>query len=349
VNGPTRHIKAKRRGDANLAMPPRINPVPPDRERPLWSVMIPTFDCARFLEETLRSVLAQDPGPGQMEIWVVDDASTADDPAAIVNGIGGARVRFHRNPRNLGAIGNFNRCVELSRGHLVHILHGDDFVAPGFYRHLADMASAYEADALFACRAFIVDENGVLETVTPRVTWLERGGRDAQDLLQDNYLRTPGVVVRREFYERHGGFRPQLVHCADWEMWVRCIVEGGGVVGKQALAYYRASSSNDTAKLARKAENIEDYLRLIRIFQNYPGFDRRQFVERTAAIAYSQWKYFAEAGDVDAVEANRRIYRTAVPFGLQTRKIFSGITRRVQDFFYYYNKVDVINGCGLRK
>ena len=306
--------------------------MPPDGERPLWSVMIPTFNCARFLEEALRSVLAQDPGPERMEIRVIDDASTGDDPAAVVNGIAGHRVRFYRNPRNLGAIGNFNRCVELSRGHLIHILHGDDFVAPGFYRQLADLASRHQSRALFASRAFIVDEAGVLETVTPRVTWLECGGRNARDLLQNNYLRTPAVVVRRSFYEKHGGFHPQLVHCADWEMWVRCIVEGGGVVGTQALAYYRRSFSNDTMKLARKAKNIEDYSRLLEIFDRYPGFNRDEFVKRTAAIAYSQWKYFQEAGDVDAMGANRQAYRNVAPFKLRTRGICRKIIRLADGF-----------------
>ena len=42
---------------------------------PLWSVMIPTFHCARFLRQTLESVLSQDPGPDVMQIEVVDDCS----------------------------------------------------------------------------------------------------------------------------------------------------------------------------------------------------------------------------------------------------------------------------------
>jgi Glycosyl transferase family 2 len=43
--------------------------------RPLWSVMIPTFHCARFLHQTLESVLSQDPGPDVMQIEIVDDCS----------------------------------------------------------------------------------------------------------------------------------------------------------------------------------------------------------------------------------------------------------------------------------
>jgi glycosyltransferase involved in cell wall biosynthesis len=51
--------------------------------RPRWSVMIPTHNCARYLRETLTSVLAQDPGPDVMQIEVVDDHSTKDDPEQV--------------------------------------------------------------------------------------------------------------------------------------------------------------------------------------------------------------------------------------------------------------------------
>src|SRR5262249_49179546 len=52
-----------------------IPPVPDGIARPLWSVMIPTFNCASYLRETLRSVLTQDPGRDVMQIEVVDDCS----------------------------------------------------------------------------------------------------------------------------------------------------------------------------------------------------------------------------------------------------------------------------------
>src|SRR5688572_27849490 len=77
-----------------------IPPVPDGVARPFWSVMIPTYHCARFLRQTLESVLIQDPGPVWMQIEVVDDGSILDDPGAVVAEVGQGRVHFYRQAQN---------------------------------------------------------------------------------------------------------------------------------------------------------------------------------------------------------------------------------------------------------
>ena len=126
--------------DATL---PPIAGVGDPAARPRWSVMIPTYNCADTLERTLRSVLDQDPGPVAMQIEVVDDCSTRDDPEAVVRKVAGSRVAFARQPRNGGHVHNFNACLNRAQGRLVHILHGDDWVKDGFYSRLE---TAFEAN-----------------------------------------------------------------------------------------------------------------------------------------------------------------------------------------------------------
>src|SRR5277367_2379258 len=112
--------------------PPRIAPVECGIHRPFWSVMIPTYNCANYLATTLRSVLAQAPDASAMQIEVVDDCSTKDDPAAVVSKLGRGRVGFFQQPHNVGISANFNSCIRRGKGEWIHILHGDDLVLPGF-------------------------------------------------------------------------------------------------------------------------------------------------------------------------------------------------------------------------
>ena len=129
-----------------------------DTARPRWSVMIPTYNCGRYLEEALRSVLAQDWGPEAMQIEVVDDHSTAEDPEEMIARLGGGRIDFHRQPENLGVVGNLNTCLQRSRGEVGHLLHGDDYVLEGFYRTMDnDLREHPEAGAAY-CRHVYVDE-----------------------------------------------------------------------------------------------------------------------------------------------------------------------------------------------
>lgn len=289
---------------------PRIDPVPPGVARPFWSVMIPTFNCARLLVETLRGVLAQDPGPRWLQIEVVDDCSTRDDPAQVVREVGRGRVGFHRQPHNVGVARNFNACLRRATGHLVHVLHGDDRVLPGFYERVELAAHRHPEVGFLYARTFITDEAGGIEALGPRVPALERPSRDAGPFLYGNVFFTPGVVVRRAFYEAQGGFLEHLVHTADWEMWVRAIAGAGGLVLNEPLACYRMFAANDTGRLARGAENLRDWLRAGAVFAaRYRGFDPARFREAVAWNAGVQAQRFRRQGDLEAALANEALAR----------------------------------------
>ena len=83
--------------------PPIINPVLDKRNRPLWSVMIPVFNCSEFLVDALQSVLVQDMGKDRMQIEVLDDNSTDTDVKALVEKIGNGRVTYYKQPQNVGS------------------------------------------------------------------------------------------------------------------------------------------------------------------------------------------------------------------------------------------------------
>jgi glycosyltransferase involved in cell wall biosynthesis len=291
--------------------PPPIAPVPAGIHRPLWSVMIPTFNCAKYLRQTLESVLAQDPGPEQMQIEVVDDCSTKDDPEAVVRELGNGRVVFYRKPKNEGAIANFNTCIERSRGHLIHILHGDDYVLPGFYDEILKLRSACPTTGLIACRNFVVDESNIIRTVSNRTIELESGGHCARAFYYENSLQFSGVVVRRDFYELHGGFIAALVHTADCEMWVRVVSTGGGIVSSNVLSVYRHFETNDTGKLMQTGENLRDLQRMHELFlSKFPDFDRYKAKNRVMLLAFSQYQNFLACGNNVAAELNLQLFHS---------------------------------------
>ena len=293
---------------------PRIAPVAAGVERPLWSVMIPTFNCARYLRQTLESVLAQDPGPSHMQIEVVDDASTEDDPAAVVRDIGRGRVAFHRKTRNAGPTANFNTCVERSTGRLVHILHGDDLISVGYYDTIGELAERHPGLGLYATRCFFADEKLAVLATTDHIRELENPGRSPEPFFYATPIQCAGITVRRSSYEALGGFRPDLVHTADCEMWARVVTARGGVISGEIKATYRIFAANDSGRLAKTADNVRDTCRLNAIFaERYPGFSAQSGRARVSDMAWHQYVKFKLAGEKQAAENNHRLWVELTP------------------------------------
>jgi glycosyltransferase involved in cell wall biosynthesis len=146
--------------------------------------MIPTYNPRpNFLEETLTSVLQQDPGPEQMQIEVVDDGSNDDTASEVTRRVGAGRVMFHHESENQGLANSWNRCVERARGDWVHILHQDDIVLPGFYDLLRKGADIVLSEAES-------NETQGLRLVVPNWTEILRTDPTGE-VLSNTYLRYP--------------------------------------------------------------------------------------------------------------------------------------------------------------
>ena len=141
--------------------PSPVSALPVGLAWPFWSVMIPIYNCREdYLRETLRSVLCQDPGIAEMQIEVLDNCSTVGAPEALVREIGGGRIEYHRQPVNVGIVGNFNACITRACGQWVHILHGDDTVRPDFYSRARKGVVAHPEAGAALCRTIYMDEDG---------------------------------------------------------------------------------------------------------------------------------------------------------------------------------------------
>lgn len=290
----------------------RVDPVPPGLPQPFWSVMIPAYNCGSYLEQTLRSVLAQDPGLERMQIEVIDDASTDRDLEKLVSDVGAGRIAYFRQSRNVGHIANFHTALQRSRGQVIHLLHGDDMVEPGFY---AALEPAFEDETIGAafCASRFMDENGG-DTGTTVDDELRLAGPVADRLdwlASEQRIMTPSIVVRRSVYEVLGGFDRRIKTAEDWEMWVRIAAHYSIWYDPRPLARYRIHSQSHTGRHARSGEDLASSRMAIDIFSKYLPADERHRITRRARSAYSQSglraaRRFIREGDGAAARAQVR-------------------------------------------
>ena len=301
---------------------------------PFCSVMIPTYNPApRQLERALESVLSQDCGAEAMQIEIVDDCSPDVDVQQLVRSAAGDRVRFSRTTKNMGLAGCWNTCVERARGEWVHILHQDDYVLPGFYAEIENIAESHPEIGLIAVRSFYVDDEGVIDALTPRIKDLEEGGNNVAELFYLNQIECPGVAVRRRAYLKHGEFRLDLCYTLDWEMWTRIIGLEGGVVSSKVLACYRMASGNATSRLARTGQTLVDIARLHMLFaQRYKDFNPRNANRKLCDLALKQAWIFHILNDPEGEQASLRFWRRHAPLRAKARR-YGGVFLRGLDSF----------------
>jgi len=270
--------------------PPVIGPVASHVPRPRWSVMIPAYNCLPYLRETLESVLAQAPGPAEMQIAVVDDASTDGDVAALVQAVGQGRVQYYQQPHNVGSLRNFETCLNRATGHWVHLLHGDDCVAPGFYAEIAGLFGQYPAaGAAFTNTADIfMRPTGAEVRERPPVA-------PVAGIIEDMLLRlalgqlleTPSIVVKRSVYEQLGSF--YAVHYGeDWEMWARIAAHFPVAYSPKPLARYRyINSTSISHRHIKTGQNIRDIATVIDLINEHLPAAHRQHLKKSGRRHYA--------------------------------------------------------------
>ena len=126
-------------------------------EAPRYSVLIPAFNHAAFIEEAVLSVLED--GGDQIEVIIVDDGSTDDTPSVLRNIATDDRVAVHTQ-ENQGAHAALNRLLGLARGEFFFILNSDDAFEPGRLQRLADRLEHCPEAAIVCSHLRIIDDRG---------------------------------------------------------------------------------------------------------------------------------------------------------------------------------------------
>ncbi len=191
---------------------------------PSVSTIIPTYNRPAFLREALASVLAQTYRDN--EILVVDDGSTNATRYAtrqIVEEYTRAQtrpIRYLYQPHQ-GVSAARNRGVDASRGEFLAFLDSDDVWQP---EKLAHQVAFFEA--LPTAQICQTQETWIRYgvRVNPRKKHRKPHGDIFVQSLADCLVSPSAVMLRRELFERMGGFDEQLPACEDYDLWLRISV-----------------------------------------------------------------------------------------------------------------------------
>jgi glycosyltransferase involved in cell wall biosynthesis len=210
-------------------------------------LVVPCYRYGHFLRECVESALAQ--AGTDIRILIIDDASP-DNTAEIATDLSkeSSRVTFVRHVTNKGHIATYNEGIEWASADYYMILSADDYLLPGALYRSTKLLEAHPALGFAFGRAItLIDGFGPDSTgpgdceaacrIMPGLDFIRLSGAR-------NIVPTPTAVVRTELQKRVGGYRSELPHSGDMELWFRLAAHSSvGILGS-AQAVYRRHSNN---------------------------------------------------------------------------------------------------------
>lgn len=214
--------------------------------RTLVSIIVPTYNGARYIGDAIESVLAQN--YTDYEVIVVDDGSTDDTNQALEPYL--ERITYIRQS-NQGLSRARNQGVAVSRGEYLSFLDSDDLFLPNKLAAQAQFLDSMPDVGLVASGFQYFDKDR--SVLQDSCSWKIERLLDLETILFSGLTVVHGVLIRREWFSRIGGFDPSLSYCEDMDFWYRLSLEGCPIYWlPDIVCQYRLHSGNMT-------RNIQDH------------------------------------------------------------------------------------------
>jgi glycosyltransferase involved in cell wall biosynthesis len=207
------------------------------------SVVVPCYNYGRYLRDCVVSVLGQ--AGVDARVLVIDDAS-ADDSAAVAAELAAAdpRVELRSHAVNQGHVRTYNEGLQWATGTYTLLLSADDMLTPGALQRACALLDARLDVGFVYGRALVFrDDRPRPRPKTGPARWTIWPGREWFEMrcrMTECCIHSPEVVVRTSLLRQLGGYRDELPHAGDLEMWMRLALHADvGYIAGPHQAYYR--------------------------------------------------------------------------------------------------------------
>lgn len=219
-----------------------------DYKQPLVSVIMPAYNAGRFLEEAVRSVMAQT--VTDWELLILDDGSK-DNTAELAAKLAAEdkRIRFLPNEKNMGVAKTRNRGFDLCCGQYIALLDSDDVWLPEKLEKQLALAKTTGADILY-CSYGIIDS----QSNRSRADYTVPNQVRFQDMLRENSIGCSTVMLRRSVIEQYR-FVEDFYH-EDYVLWLQLMQDGRRAAGcTEVLVQWRLLENSRSFDKRKSAKN----------------------------------------------------------------------------------------------
>lgn len=237
-------------------------------ESPLVSICIPVYNGEKFIQQTIKSVLAQT--YSNFELIINDDISS-DNSLNICRDIEDNRIKILSNNVNLGLAGNCNACINIAKGKYVKILCQDDLLYPDAIEKAVQVFEANPQVTVVTGSSNII--NSVGKIVMKRQVYQRDSLLNGKQFAKKTFLRgrnlfaEPSVMMFRTNVAQNINIfdDKDLTFCTDWDAGLLIAYKGDVFYLAEPVAAFRISAESTSVKL-HKAKDKISYEHLVNLF-----------------------------------------------------------------------------------
>ncbi len=234
--------------------------------KPWLSLVMPTYNGARFLAKALESVLAQH--DDELEIIAVDDGSTDATPAVLESYSRRLPMRIINRQHTGNWVASTNYAISIAQGDYISCLHQDDCWLAKRLGATKKVLAAHPDVTLLVHACWYIDDDGrplgMLRCPLPASGSPLPGDVLFDRLVVQNFIAVAGAVFRREAALRVGGMDERLWYTADWDLWLKLASAGPVMYLPEALACCRVHGRSQTAQRTSAIDDYRAQLQIVR-------------------------------------------------------------------------------------
>jgi glycosyltransferase involved in cell wall biosynthesis len=216
---------------------------------PKVSVVIPTYNCAHYLEQAIESVMNQT--YHDLEIIVLDDGST-DDTAQAVQKYG-ANINYIRQ-ENRGLPSARNSAIKASSGEFIALLDADDWWEPA---KLSEQVPILDEDPelclVYSDLEVVYDDGSVIPSFLSSRP-IATSGYVFDQLLQSSFILPSTVILRRSCLDKVGMFDESMRSHEDIDLWLRLCQRWNVALVRKPLTHRRQGTANMSSNEGLRTE-----------------------------------------------------------------------------------------------
>lgn len=243
-------------------------------QHPLVSIVIPTFNGAAYLHDSIESILKQD--YPRLELIVLDDGSSDETPQILEQFSGKFYWESHQN---MGQSATLNKGWQHSKGEILAYLSADDLLTPSAVSQAVVYLQENPDTPVVYGNYELIDQDG------SSIRTVQAPDFDYQRLIAEIEVQPgPGAFFRREVFDRTSGWDTSLKQTPDFDFWLKAGILGDFLHVDETWAKFRVHNKSQTHAEA-SPEKADECVRVIDNFYGLPDLPSQVIQLKSRALA----------------------------------------------------------------